>query len=57
MMGSLVDAIDPVALSGRSLTAPIAFHYVDDGKNRPAVSIVSPVVPGHPGPANDDDPG
>jgi MFS family permease len=55
MSGGLVDAIDPVALSGRSLTAPIAVHYLDDGAAEASVALVSPVVPGQPGPADDDE--
>jgi len=51
--GALVDAMDPVALSGRSLTSPIRMHYVDDGRNAPSVPFVSIVVPGQPGPAED----
>lgn len=51
-LGGLVDALDPVTLSGRSLTQPVYMQYVDgatdDGM---AVSIISPVVPGVPGPA------
>ena len=49
--GGLVDALDPVALTGRSLTAPIAMHYLDDGPKTPSIELVSPVVPGQPGPA------
>jgi MFS family permease len=55
LSGGLVDAIDPVALSGRSLTAPIAVHYLDDATNRPAVALISPVTPGQPGPADEGD--
>jgi MFS family permease len=53
--GGLVDAMDPVALSGRSLTAPIRLHYLDHGDNVPVVPYVSPVQPGQPGPANGDE--
>ncbi len=53
--GRLVDAFDPVALTGRSLTAPISVHYLDDGSGKAAVNIISPVVPGQPGPADGDD--
>ena len=55
MASGLVDAMDPVALSGRSLMVPMSVHYLDDGKNRPSVPFISPVVPGQPGPANGDD--
>jgi MFS family permease len=47
----LVDAMDPVALTGRSLTAPVAVHYLDGGQGGPEVNPVSDVVPGQPGPA------
>ena len=53
--GGLVDAMDPVALSGRSLTVPIRLKYLDASTDGPAVPFVSPVVPGLPGPANDDE--
>ena len=50
--GGLVDAMDPVTLSGRSLTQPIALHFVDShDETIPHVDLVSPVVPGVPGPA------
>ena len=52
--GSLVDALDPVTLSGRSLTTPITLHYLDD-ELAPGIKLVS-VVPGQPGPADDDPP-
>jgi MFS family permease len=52
----LVDAIDPVALSSRSLTAPIPVQYLDDGNDQLSVTLISPVVPGQPGPADADDP-
>jgi MFS family permease len=51
--GGLIDAIDPVALTSRSLTAPINLRYIDDGKEPIAVTIVSGVVPGVPGPASE----
>ncbi|HEY7025801.1 MAG TPA: MFS transporter [Candidatus Limnocylindrales bacterium] len=51
----LVDAMDPVALTGRSLTAPVSLHYVEDSGDVRAVNLLSPVVPGQPGPANGDD--
>jgi len=50
--GSLVDALDPVTLSGRSLTTPITLHYLDD-ELAPGIKLVS-VVPGQPGPADDE---
>jgi MFS family permease len=49
--GKLVDALDPVALTGRSLTAPIPLQYMDSGNGDGAVTLLSPVVPGEPGPA------
>ena len=53
--GTLVDALDPVALSGRSLTTPINLHYLDYDEEKTGVGLVS-VVPGQPGPADDDPP-
>jgi len=55
VLGGLIDALDPVALTGRSLTAPIPLDYVDtDGDNAAdAVEYISPVIPGQPGPAPD----
>ena len=52
---ALVDAMDPVALTGRSLTAPVVLHWVEDAGDAPAAAFLSPVVPGQPGPANGDD--
>ena len=51
--GGLVDAMDPVALSGRSLTVPIRLKYLDASTDGPSVPFVSPVVPGLPGPASE----
>jgi MFS family permease len=48
---ALVDAMDPVALSGRSLMTPVQVHYLDEEHNGESVDVVSPVVPGQPGPA------
>lgn len=53
--GGIIDAMDPVALSGRSLTAPVPVKYLDDGESILADDLVSPVVPGQPGPASDVD--
>jgi len=52
--GGLIDAVDPVALTGRSLTQPIHLSYVDAPEDATVdVEIVStPVVPGQPGPAD-----
>jgi hypothetical protein len=57
MHGGLIDAVDPVALSGRSLTRPIQLTYVDaPPDDTPDVMILaSPVKPGRPGPAVDQD--
>ena len=57
MHGGLIDAVDPVALSGRSLTRPIQLTYVDAPPDEiPDVMILaSPVKPGQPGPAVDQD--
>ena len=52
MGGGLVDAIDPVALSGRSLTAPITVQYLEDAGEFRSEPLTSEVVPGQPGPAN-----
>jgi MFS family permease len=52
--GRLVDALDPVALSGRSLTAPIPLDYVDKPDGTESVVYLSPVVPGQPGPADNE---
>lgn len=51
--GSLIDAVDPVAVTGRSLTQPIQLRYVEaPDDNVPDVEIVAtPVIPGQPGPA------
>jgi MFS family permease len=53
----LVDLADPVSISGRSLTQPIALDYVDREDDQPAglEYISSPVVPGQPGPADEED--
>ncbi len=54
MPGGLIDAADPVALSGRSLTRPIRLDYVDaEAGEAVPVERTSPVEPGRPGPAND----
>jgi len=51
--GGFIDALDPVAVTGRSLTQPIHLTYVDAPEDATAdVEIVAtPVVPGQPGPA------
>lgn len=51
--GSLIDAVDPVAVTGRSLTQPIRLSYVEAPEDSiPDVEVVaSPVIPGQPGPA------
>lgn len=53
--GAIVDAMDPVALSGRSLTTPVTLHYLDEGTDAPAVPLVS-VVRGRHGAADDPEP-
>lgn len=52
----LVDAMDPVTITSRSLTQPVPMNYVDDpDQEHEALSYVSsPVKPGRPGPARDD---
>ncbi len=51
--GGLIDAADPITLTGRSLTSPIRLDYVGDEDDHPqAVAYASPVVPGAPGPAD-----
>jgi hypothetical protein len=49
----LIDAVDPVAVTQRSLTQPIALSYVDaPDEGTPDVEVVAtPVTPGQPGPA------
>ncbi len=48
---SLVDAVDPVAVTGRSLTQPLTLD-VDKQAEPPSMSYLSsPVAPGKPGPA------
>ncbi len=51
--GGLVDAVDPVAVTSRSLTQPVALRYVDAPEDAVAdVEIAAtPVTPGRPGPA------
>jgi MFS family permease len=51
--GGLVDALDPVAITGRSLTQPIQLNYIDapDDDVPDVVVLAMPVVPGEPGPA------
>ncbi len=55
--GGLVDAMDPVALSGRSLTQPISLELIDESgdQDAPSMDLISPVVPGVPGPAPETD--
>jgi MFS family permease len=49
----LVDVVDPVAVTSRSLIQPIPLDYVDDGTGGPSglSYISSPVEPGRAGPA------
>jgi MFS family permease len=56
--GGLVDAADPVTVTSRSLTQPIHLAYVDAPEDAiPDVEVVAtPVTPGQPGPAVQDDP-
>jgi MFS family permease len=49
----LADAVDPVSVTGRSLTTPIRLD--PDPRDSDLAAPASPVVPGRPGPA--DDPG
>jgi MFS family permease len=53
----LLDAVDPVSITGRSLTQPIQLDYVDEPPPPTAVAteIASPVIPGQPGPAEPPD--
>jgi MFS family permease len=46
--GNLVDLVDPVSLSGRSLTSPMPLG-IDDPPD--GIDLATPVVPGVPGPA------
>jgi predicted MFS family arabinose efflux permease len=48
----LVEPVDPVAISGRSLTQPIALAYVDDDESGGLSYVASPVLPGRAGPAS-----
>lgn len=48
----LVEPLDPVSASGRSLTQPVALNYIEGGSAGEELSYVaSPVVPGRSGPA------
>lgn len=51
----LIDVADPVTVTSRSLTQPVALSYVDDGDGGlPGLSYISsPVVPGRAGPARE----
>ena len=49
----MIYSIDPVALSCRSLTVPITLHYLDGDEQTTGIALVS-VVPGQPGPAEDE---
>ena len=51
--GGLVDALDPIAITSRSLTQPIQLDYVDSppDDHRDVVVLATPVTPGEPGPA------
>ena len=48
--GGLVEPVDPMSISGRSLTQPIALAYVDDDESGGLSYLASPVVPGRAGP-------
>jgi DHA3 family macrolide efflux protein-like MFS transporter len=49
----LIDAVDPVAVTSRSLTGPVRLDYVDDSDEAAEVDLVAtPVTPGKPGPAS-----
>lgn len=56
--GGLIDAADPVALAGRSLTMPISVaHGAQGHEHEPGDEVLaSAVVPGQPGPAEPDEP-
>ena len=52
----LLEPLDPISVSGRSLTQPVTLDYVD--KPTPeVVDVASPVVPGQSGPAADEQAG
>ncbi len=55
--GGLIDAADPVALAGRSLTQPVDLTYVPAPPDDiPDIEIISSaIVPGRPGPADADE--
>jgi MFS family permease len=50
--GNLIEPLDPISVSGRSLTAPVSLEYVSEPRGD-AVDVASPVVPGRAGPADD----
>jgi MFS family permease len=51
--GGLIDAVDPVAVTSRSLMAPIPLDYVDESDQAAEADLVAtPVTPGKPGPAS-----
>jgi MFS family permease len=50
----LLEPLDPISVSGRSLTQPINLEYVDEPSPL-ATPVATPVVPGRAGPADDAD--
>jgi predicted MFS family arabinose efflux permease len=53
--GGLVEPVDPVSVTGRSLTQPIALDYVDDDLSGGLSYVASPVIPGQAGPGSVED--
>jgi MFS family permease len=51
----LVDAVDPVALAGRSLTQPMVLDYGKQPEPSGSEPLAEPVKPGRPGPAKRDE--
>jgi MFS family permease len=50
----LIDAVDPVSVTGRPLTTPTALRSEDESGDGPIeVLEASPVIPGHPGPTHE----
>jgi hypothetical protein len=50
----LIEPLDPISVSGRSLTTPVSLEYVDEPTGE-VFDVASPVVPGQAGPANGED--
>ena len=53
--GGLIEPLDPISVSGMSLTAPISLEYVDEPAGE-VFDVATPVVPGQAGPATEEEP-